>query len=286
MFQFLKRYKELLTIGALVMLPLAAFLTYSRTGRSLTLFDQAALWVSRPIQKTTTAVIGFVIYEWEGLFARRVILAENRKLLERVAKLEGEKAELTEVRTENEELRRALGFSRATDSRSVVAQVIGESPAMNLITLKIDQGTNAGISKGMAVVTPEGVVGRVLSAGRNTADVLLLEDSNFAVAVRSQRSRARARVVGQGTRALPSLAQAARTDDFAVGDLLVTAGTDGVFAPGLPVGRIVSLWRPVSGIFQTAQVEAVVDPKRLEKVMVLVTAPLPQTPLQEPPAPP
>jgi rod shape-determining protein MreC len=112
-----------------------------------------------------------------------------------------------------------------------------------------------------------------LSASNRSADVLLLADSNFAVPVRVQRSRARAKVVGQGARYRPVLAQALRTDDFQDGDILVTSGTDDVFPKGLVVGRVTNVVKPNYGMFLTAEVEPASDVSKLEEVFVLIGLP-------------
>jgi rod shape-determining protein MreC len=120
------------------------------------------------------------------------------------------------------------------------------------------------------VVVGEGVVGRVHEVTGSTADVLLLTDRNSSVAVRVERSRARANVRGTGSPDGCRLEYALRSDDMKDDDLLVTSGTDGVFPPGLPVGKITGLNRGGQGLYQRADVKPMVNMTRLEEVLVLV----------------
>lgn len=274
MFPFIKRYKELLVIGVLVVLPLGAFLTYSRTGRSLNPMDKLVLFISRPIQSGVTHTTSFFAYHWDTLFARAAIHAENRKLREQMAELEVRARQADELRAENERLRQVLEYVPTASAPTMLARVIGTGPTLNLLTLKIDKGSRDGILKGMPVVSGGGVVGRIYSTSAKTSDVLVYTDPNFTLPVRSERSRARAKVVGQGALAAPMLSQASRTDDFVEGDSLITTGTDGIFPAGLAVGRLTGHLRPAAGMFQGGRVTPTVDLNRLEEVLVLL---IPQT---------
>jgi rod shape-determining protein MreC len=142
---------------------------------------------------------------------------------------------------------------------------------MGLQLLTIDRGADAGVARTMPVVIADGVVGRVHSVAGATADVLVLTDRNSSIAVRVERTRVRANVRGLGKPGAAKLDYALRTEDMIEGDLLVTSGTDGVFPPGLPVGKVTSLERNVHGLFQEAVVVPAVDVTRLEELLVVTT---------------
>jgi rod shape-determining protein MreC len=138
---------------------------------------------------------------------------------------------------------------------------------LQLVTL--DRGTDDGIARMMPVVVGHGVVGRVHAVTGATADVLLLTDRNSSIAVRVERSRARANVRGLGSPGGCRLEYALRSDDMVEGDALVTSGTDGVFPRGLPVGKVSALRRAGQGLYQSADVAPAVDVTKLEEVLVL-----------------
>ena len=137
--------------------------------------------------------------------------------------------------------------------------------------LTIDRGSDDGLAPLMPVVVADGVVGRIHAVAGRTADVLVLTDLNSSIAVRVDRTRARANVRGLGRPDLCRLDYALRTEDVIEGDPLVTSGTDGVFPRGLPVGKITQLDRRQHGLFQDARVVPAVDVTRLEEVLVLTS---------------
>jgi rod shape-determining protein MreC len=120
----------------------------------------------------------------------------------------------------------------------------------------------------MAVVSPGGVVGRVVSTSPNAARVLLLEDPSSGVDVLVQRSRARGIVEGSLNGGC-QLKYVKHREDLRVGDLVATSGLDGIFPRGVAVGTISRLSREEGGLFQTAEVEPAVDFNKLEEVMVV-----------------
>jgi rod shape-determining protein MreC len=188
-----------------------------------------------------------------------------------VRELELERQQLLASRAEAERLARLLSFAeRSAERRYVGARVIGirlGTTGRQLLT--IDRGADDGIAAMMPVVVADGVVGRVHAAAGSTAEVLVLTDLNSSVAVRVERTRARANVRGLGKPDLCRLDYALRTEDMIEGDPLVTSGTDGVFPRGLPVGKVTGLERRAHGLFQDARVIPAVDVTRLEEVLVL-----------------
>src|SRR5205085_4133416 len=120
----------------------------------------------------------------------------------------------------------------------VAARVLGTNPVPTLLSLRIDRGENDGIRRGMPVVTPEGVVGSIVRSTGNAADVLLVADPNSRLGARIERSRARGTAAGAGEKQNLKLDNAVRTEDVMEGDVVVTSGADGVYPPGLRVGKV------------------------------------------------
>jgi rod shape-determining protein MreC len=164
-------------------------------------------------------------------------------------------------------------MAEAAPARSYTgARVIGvraEPSGLQLVT--VDKGSDDGLSRGMPVITAEGVLGRVHSTNSGSADVLLAIDRNSSIAVRVARTRARANVRGLGQPGLARLDHAVRSEDVIEGDLLVTSGTDAVFPAGLPVGRVTRLQRAAHGLFLEGSVIPSVDPTRTEEVLVITS---------------
>jgi len=283
---FIKRYRELFAIGVLLILPLVTYLAHAKRGRDLNPVDRAVIYVTTPVERLVSSAVTGAVLRWEAYVGLRDVHQHNLVLQQENLRLQQSVARLTEAHAENERLRKMIGFAENAPTPVLTAPIIGEAPVMNLLTFKIGKGTADGVSKGMPVASAEGIMGRVLGAGLHSADVLLLSDTNFAVPVRVQRSRARAKVMGQGERARPGLMQALRTDDIEDGDILVTAGTDDVFPKGLVVGRVTNVVRPNHGMFLSAEVIPAADVARVEEVFVLMGLPgredLPEASLPKP----
>jgi len=118
------------------------------------------------------------------------------------------------------------------------------------------------------VVAAQGVVGRIIKIGEHQARVLLVTDASSAVSALIQRTRTRGIVRGQGEAMIMEFAL--RLEDVAVGDRVVTSGTGGVFPKGLPAGTVKRVEKGDFGLFQSVEIEPLVDFSRLEEVMVLL----------------
>lgn len=271
MLAFLQRYRELLLVAALLLLPAGTYVANAKQGRDLSALDKFCLAVSAPVARTVDGLLGGATSLWNDYVALRGVHEENKRLQDELAQLRGELNQRREAAIENERLHDLLGFTRTTGGRLVAAPVIGVSPTHRR-TVTISRGEGAGIAEGMAVVTAEGVVGKVIATYGDTAEVQLLVDSASAVAARVQRTRARVTVRGTGSESTLQLANALRTDDIEEGDLLVSSGTDRVFPKGLIVGRIGRIDRKPYGMYQEGEVLPAVDVSQLEEVLVVVEA--------------
>lgn len=275
MLQLLKRYREMALGAAALAIPLTVYFAHARHPGERNAFDRALVKVARPVERLVGAAIVGASGAWSGYVALRHADDRARELSSQVNRLTVEALELDRLRAENERLRRLLAFAPSAGDRPLVgARVIGvrlDPKGMQLLT--IDRGAEAGLTRMMPVVAAQGVVGRVHAVQGSSAEVLLLTDRNSSIAVRIDRSRARANVRGTGDPSRCRLDYALRADDLQEGDLLVTSGTDGVFPRGLPVGRVEGLKKGGQGLYQRAEVAPAVEVTRVEEVLVLGGAP-------------
>lgn len=269
MLAFLQRYRELLLVAALLLLPAGTWIANAKQGRELTALDKFCLAVSAPITGVVDATLGGITSLWNDYVALRGVHEENQRLVAELAEARAELNARREAELENERLHSLLNFARSDRSQLEAAPVIGVSPTHRR-TLTIGKGASAGIAEGMAVVTADGVVGKVVGTYGDTSEIQLLVDASHAVAARVQRSRARVTVRGNGSEKILDLANALRTDDIEEGDLLVTSGTDRIFPKGLVIGRIGRIDRKPYGMYLDGQVLPAVDVAGLEEVLVVV----------------
>ena len=199
-------------------------------------------------------------------------------LKQKMIELETENHRMKEMVFENQRLRRLLQFQEKIPNPMIAAQVIGQDPSSWFKSVTINKGERDGVQRGMAVVSPEGMVGQILKTSSNYATVLLITDYNSAVDAIVQRTRAKAIVEGKGENRC-QLKYLLRTEEASVGDIIVTSGLSGNFPKGLKIGEIRSVEKKGHGIFQYADLVPSVDLTKLEEVFIISEPPSP--PLQK-----
>ncbi len=234
---------------------------------------RSVISVEAPLERSISSAVSSAIDSWQGFLDLRHVRRENLGLRQRVLELEDQLGARTELAGQNERLKDLVHFADSAPLKTVAAAVTGDNlaPAALSRVVRIGVGMNAGVRRGMAVLSAGAAVGRVQQAYRSFSDVQLLVDPASAVAVRVERSRARANVVGTGNDRRAKLEYALRSDDIEDGDSLVTSGTDGVFPPGLLVGKVSEVQRKTSATFLRAQVVPAVAPRNLEEVLVVLS---------------
>jgi rod shape-determining protein MreC len=259
----LKRYRELILVAFLLVVPLGVFFAHAKRPSERSRLDRVILGATAPIEKGIAWAVTGSLGLWRGYIALHGAHERAAEVTHRLNVLELDRLELERV-----------AFPQAyRDLHVIGARVIGvrlDPKGLQLVT--IDRGASDGVERMMPVVVAHGVVGRIHSVDASSADVLLLSDRNSSIAVRVERSRARANVRGTGSPDLTRLEYALRSDDMNEGDVLVTSGTDGVFPRGLPVGRIAGLKRTGQGLYQRADVAPIVDVTKLEEVLVITSS--------------
>ncbi|MGC8879469.1 MAG: rod shape-determining protein MreC [Anaerolineae bacterium] len=192
-----------------------------------------------------------------------------------VNRLSVENVRLAEVEQENLRLRQLLNYTRNNPqydyrTAAVVGQKIGENPSNLLFTIFIDVGVRDGVAPGMPVVTDRGLVGRIIRAGPNIAEVLLLIDPSSAVNARVLNSRVTGVVRGSVKSEL-IMERIPQGEVINPGDIIVTSGLGGTFPDKLVIGQVVEVSHRDADMFQTAYVRPAVDFSRIETVLVITT---------------
>jgi len=165
------------------------------------------------------------------------LAAENKDLKVQVGKL---KLENQYLKSELQSADRAVALSAyqsRTPSKTLPARVIGTGTGANSKVVFIDRGSGSNVMRGMAVITPDGIVGKVLAAYPTASQVLLITDPTFAAGVISQKHRVHGTVRGQGhsTCMVDYIQNEEQVD---ANEWFYTSGDDGVFPKGLPVGSV------------------------------------------------
>lgn len=234
--------------------------------------ETALLRLASPFVRGAGAVTGGISGLWNEYIDLRHMRSRNAALDERVTRLQLQVQQLEEARVQNERLKALLDLKEAMDGSTAAARVVGNRSTGLTHTILLDRGSEAGIGPNMAVVSAQGVVGRVWTVSKGVSKVQLITDAAAGTAVLVQRTRVQGILLGRGSD-LCSLEYVSTLDDVKDKDLLVTSGLDGIYPKGLPVGRVAELG-PRAGLLQTISVVPRVEFNRLEEVLVLLrTAP-------------
>jgi rod shape-determining protein MreC len=268
MIDLLKRF-QLLFIALIFLLPAFLILTlHVREERQTPIVEKVLLQVSFPLQqKVRRAVLWLKEVGEQYIFLTRV-QQENQELRRIASALREENNRLQEALWAEERLKKLYALQAKYSSTSRVAQIFARDPTSWFKTVLVNQGKKAGVSKDMAVVTSEGVVGRVIEVSASTAKVLLITDPNCALDVIVQRSRSQGIMEGKvGESCILKYVQ--KSEDVQVGDRVITSGLGRIFPKGLVAGTVTQVERKRPGIFQYIEVTPSVDFSRLEEVLIL-----------------
>lgn len=248
----------------------------SRTGGPLQAAKDLSEAIVTPIQRGFTAVVRPIGDFFSSIGDIANLRDENSRLRAELERLRAQVAEAVALQSENQELRAALELdeSWATLDR-VTAAVIGKSPSNYKWTVTIDKGSADGIDVDMAVIAPEGLVGKIVSVQADTATVLLLIDRSGAAGARLEEGGETGLVEGNGAGQPLSLRFIPAEADVEVGDEVVTSGqaprgSDPIFPPGIPIGIVSGVGGDARALEKEIEVMPAVDFNTLRFVQVLI----------------
>jgi rod shape-determining protein MreC len=208
---------------------------------------------------------------WSHYIALWHLRQENEGLHAEMGRLKMRNAELEGRAAEAGRLSALLGFREAHAEVSMLAaRVIGASPDVGSRLIFISRGSRDGVRRDLGVITPEGVVGKVLAVFPDTSQVLLLTDKESGVGALLASSRSQAPVRGSGE---PLLGMEFVSNDVkvAAGEAVLTSGQDHIFPKDLPVGTVVETKPDRHSPFQQIVVKPAAHLDQLEEVLVLLS---------------
>ncbi len=274
---FITRHRRGVTLAALVLISLFSMLISNRT--VVVQPKQVGLSVVSFFQK---GLSGF--FRWFGDTAGSIRqLRQAREELaaarQRLQELDQGNREIVSLRGENALLREQLGFAATLPAERIAAEVIAKDHDNLFSTLVLNKGSRHGVKRNMPVVAfhgdMEGLVGKVVSVGFGSCQVLPLYDPQCQVSARLERSRYEGLISGQGSdreNVLMRYVKKLAKDSIEYGDLVVTAGLGGLYPKGVNIGRIRDI--RVRG-YETSlvlEIEPVIDFGRLEYVFIIRSA--------------
>ena len=226
------------------------------TVSAVTPFEKAIVWCQNGLGNL-----------WSNYVYLRGVRQENRDLKFEIEQLRLEQVRLSDDAQQARRLQALLGFKEQYIAKTVAAQVIGSSGSEQSRSVYIDKGSSAGVEKDMAVITADGLVGKVLRAYGSSAQVLLINDQSSGVGVILDKSRLQG--VVKGTAGGEVILEKVMTDEqVSPGDLIVTSGGDQIFPKGITVGTVMKV-SPGADLFLNIRVKPSANLGRLEEVLVI-----------------
>ena len=241
----------------------------TRTG--VPMLEAATFGTFAEVQRATTSVVGGVQDSWNNYFALQRVRGENEQLKAEMAQLRVQMQQERALAQQSRELQQLLDLRSSLQIETTAANVIGAGASAEFRTMTLDKGTAEGLKPDMAVISPDGVVGRVILPTGRAAKLQLLIDRNAAAGAMIERTRAQGLAMGTG--AGMRLDYLSGTADVKPGDRVVTSGIDGIYPKGFVIGQIQSVERG-AGEFKEITVQPAVDFAALESVLVVLTPPV------------
>ncbi|HXY25788.1 MAG TPA: rod shape-determining protein MreC [Candidatus Acidoferrum sp.] len=263
------RHKSLVLLAGVILLQvllLAVQIKRDSQGRLIRVWTVGAV---SPFERAGSYGFGWFRDVWRHYFALRNTTIDNEQLRRENEALKLQIAQLQGKAAEADRLAVLLNFRKNHgDVPMVGARVIGTSAGSASQTIQLDRGERDGIRRDMGVITPDGVVGKIVEAYPNTSQVLLLTDKESAVGAMLADSRIQSPVGGAGEPLL-TMKYVPNDDTVNLGERVITSGLDRIFPRDLPVGTIAVI-KP-GNPFKEIRIKPAANLERLEEVLVLLT---------------
>ena len=242
-------------------------------GETRTLFERTVMTVFSPVPKLVNWIGGTASDMYHGYLDMRRAVNENTELRHKVADLTTKNLKLSQSGSDVRRLRTLLGYSEQVDMPTTLATAIMLDTSGRFKSIVIDRGSDSGIEVNDAVVNANGLIGRVVLTTKDMAKVQLVTDGNCSVGALVDRTRRQGIVRGDGGGGaqmydVPSLS------DVVPGDAVLTAGIDGIYPKGIPVGTVVKAEKG-QDLFKQIAVKPAVDFGSIEEVIVIHTRKVP-----------
>jgi rod shape-determining protein MreC len=242
-------------------------------GETRTMFERTVMTIFSPVPKTVNWVGQTAADMYHGYLDMRRSVAENLELHRKVIELTTENLKLHQSEGDLKRLRSLLGYAEEFSMPTTMAQAIMRDTSSRFKAIIIDRGSSTGNQVNDAVVNASGLIGRVVLTTKDMSKIQLLSDANSSIGVLIERTRRQGILRGDGAGGanlydIPSLA------DVQPGDKVLTAGIDGIYPKGIPVG-IITKAEKGQDLFKTITVRPLVDVESIEEVIVLHTRKIP-----------
>lgn len=229
------------------------------------------------VQGVLASAIHGTRHVWGSYVALRGAHAENEQLRRQVGDLEVRLQEQRALAARAVQLQELVNLRSSTELPMLAADVIAGNPNPGMRTLTINRGSSEGVMSDMAVISPKGIVGRIVGQPAAHASIVqLLIDRNAAAGAIVERSRAAGMVVGSEQDPPMTMDLVSSLSDIKGGDVVVASGVDGIYPRGFVIGQVQTAERG-PGLYYRVTVRPAVDFTSLQEVLVVLVPSRPAT---------
>ncbi len=261
------KIRGLALLGCVVLVCLV-LLTLQARGHSSQATDALAK-VTTPIQSVLAKVNRGAFGVWATYLDWKNVRAENKRLREDNRRLRVEALQVGETADENRRLRRLLALREQLPIATVPGEVIAREWGGWVRSLTVNRGRDDSIVRLTAVLSPDGLIGRVVEVRPGASIVQVLTDPASTVGAHVVRTRTPGIVEGEARGTIRFKFMARDGAGIQVGDLVVSSGQGGMFPRGVPIGRVRVIEDHGSALFHYAVLSPSVDFARIDEVLLL-----------------
>src|ERR1017187_10179533 len=267
---FLGRYKNLIVLAAILfaqIIALAVQVHRPTQGGDTRLLRLWAISAVTPVETAVVHTQKWVNDTWNSYAYLRGVRRENRELRAEIDRMKVEDARYAEDARMARRVQALLAFKEQYVDTTVAAQVIGTSGSEQSRILYLDKGLKDGIKQDMAVITPAGIVGKIVQVFPDSSQVLPINDqfSGVGAALKSSRLQGILRGASNGVTTLQYVMSDEKVEP---GEEVITSGGDRIFPKGLPVGKVVSV-EPGKDLFLNIRVVPSARLDQVEEVLIV-----------------
>jgi rod shape-determining protein MreC len=275
--------RPVLVFTGAVVLNLILISAQVNTTAGIPFIQVATFGVFSEVQRWTMTGFNSVRGLWTGYVALRDVQRQNDELKRELQSVQVQLQEERAQAKRTDGLRQLLELRERSGLETVASEIIAAGADPEFRDMTIDKGSSDGVQPDMAVISPAGVVGRVVLSSARAAKVQMLIDRNAAAGALIERTRTQGIVVGQGDSLRMDYVPG--TADVKQGDLIVTSGIDRIYPKGFVIGTVETVDRGL-GTYHEITIRPSVDFSRLEEVLVVLTPSLAKAAEAAPAAPP
>lgn len=265
------RHRSLTLLAGVIVTQVLLLAVQIKRERDVRLIRVWAVELTSPLQRAASWGVYGVEHGWGGYIGLRRAREDNESIRAEMDRLKIRNAELEGRALEADRLAALLKFRTShAEVPMLAARVIGGSPDSTSLLVYINSGSKDGIRRDMGVITPDGVVGKIIAVYPDASQVLLLGDKESGVGALLANTRTQGPVRGTGEPNI-SLDYISNDEKVSVGEAVLTSGQDRIFPKDLPVGTVVQVTPDRKSPFMKILVKPAAHLDRLEEVIVLLT---------------